>query len=491
MISKKFITSSAIYTFSSALSTVASFLLLPFYTNTRLLNVADFGVLAIYISLAMLVQILVSMSLDFYISVVYHELKNDPEKLREKISSLNGYMIFAAAIVALLFAVGGGLFIKNFVDNPNPASFRYMMMSVATGIFNAHFKFYNSLLVNREKPWVYLWANLFNFVATVGFSLAVLMMFPLTLEGPIWGRFLSCACIFAWSFIAITSKYGIAFKREFIKPTFTFCLPLLLTTIFQWVLSYSDRYIIKPLLFNKQLAIFDLAVRFTLLVNFLIDGLNAAISPRIYHLLNNNEGNKNEAEINKYYSSFSLVVLLLIPLNVLVLPVILPLFIGDAKYLDAFLYLGIVCAGFATRGMLNVFSFPIYFNKKTTRLIYINATAAFLQIALGYLMIRYFKLYGAAFTQLIMKVALIGLYALFIKGIELPKFNNVKMIVLPALVIIAESIPELFIHEYGLKMHLIHLLEAVTIFILALSVYRREIFDFVKFIFLKSNKNSV
>ena len=474
MVKKEFIKSSVIYTFSSALSTAASFLLLPFYTNTKLLTVSDYGALSLYIGLSLLVQVVASFSLDYYVGVAYHEFKGKPEELKKKLAALNGYLIIIGLVIISLFALVGNFFLDHYIDNPSPDSFRYMMMSVFTGIFMAHFKFYNNLLVHREKPMRFFWSNILNFVTTVGFSIAILEMYPGTLEGPLWGRLLSCFSIFMVSFTEITYLYGIAFKTEHLKPVWQFCFPLMITAIFQWVLSYSDRYIIKPLLFNKEVAIFDLAVRFTLLVNFLLDGLSSAISPRLFGLLREESNPQNLKEINKYYSGFNVVTLILIPLNIFVLPIVLPFFISSDKYLTAFLYFGIILAGFLTRSIQNLFIFPVHVFRKTSRLIAVNGISAVLQIALGYVMVRYFKLYGAAFALNIIKVLMLFLYVYFCRDLLNPKINLKKMIWLPLASLFIICIPEMFIKEYGMQMHLMHFIEMIAIFAITYLGYKNE-----------------
>ncbi len=481
MIKKDFFKSSLIYTLSSALSTVASFLLLPFYTNTHLLDVSDFGALSLYIGLSLLVQVIAGFSIDAYVGVAYHEFKHEPKELKANIASLNGYLIFIGIVITLFVALGGNFFIQHYIENPNPAALRFVIMSTLTGIFNAHFRVYNNLLIHLEKPWRYFWSNILNFVTTVIFSIVILKMYPLTLEGPLWGRLLSCFSIFLLSFYEITYNYGIAFHKRFISPVLKFSIPLIITAVFQWVLSYSDRYIIKPLLFNKEVAVFDLAVRCTLLVGFLLDGLIGAMAAKIYALLREEDGSeKYTAEINKYYSSFNIVMLVLIPFNILVLPIILPLFISDERYVIAFLYFGIVCAGFLTKSVQNLFIFPMYFFRKTKMFIPINGIAAFIQVALGYFMVKYFKLYGAAYTLNVVKLIQLLLYFYYCGELVSKKINKQKLIVLPIVALVIACIPEPFIHSYGVQMHLFHLAELVVIFAITYVVYRNEISGLVQ-----------
>ena len=254
----------------------------------------------------------------------------------------------------------------------------------------------------------------------------------------------------------------------------------MITAVFQWVLGYSDRYIIKPLLHNKEVAIFDLAVKFTLLVSFLLDGISSAMSPKLFSLLKEPTNEANLAEANKVYSSFNLVTLLLVPLNIFILPVFLPFFIHDPKYLHAFLYFGIVCAGFVLRSVQNIFIYPIHAYKKTHRFILVNGIAAVCQLVLGYIMVKYFKLYGAAVTLNIVKILLMFLFMYYCRDLIMMKFNQMKMIWLPLAVLFIICIPEFFIADYGLKMHAIHFAELLAIVILTCLVYKNEVISLMQ-----------
>ena len=127
-----------------------------------------------------------------------------------------------------------------------------------------------------------------------------------------------------------------------------------------------------------------------MLVNFTLDGLSSAMVPKVFGLLKEPPSAVTQKEINKYYSSFNLLTLLIIPINIFVLPLLLPLFISDEKYLQAFLYFGIISAGLATRSVMNLFIFPIYYLKQTTKLLWVNGISAFMQVVITYVMIHQF-----------------------------------------------------------------------------------------------------
>jgi O-antigen/teichoic acid export membrane protein len=138
------------------------------------------------------------------------------------------------------------------------------------------------------------------------------------------------------------------------------------------------------------------------------------------------------------------------------------------------LYFGIIGAGFLTRSIQNVFIFPIHVSRKTSRLISINGISAFLQIILGYLMVKYFKLYGAAISLNIIKILMVGLYAYYCRDLINPKLNIRKMVWLPLASLFIICIPEMFIKEFGWQMHLIHLAEFCAVLSITYLGYKNE-----------------
>jgi O-antigen/teichoic acid export membrane protein len=107
MISKKFISSSFIYSVIGSLPLASSFILLPFYTN--LLSTSDYGLLALYISIALLVQVISNLALDTTIGVHYFEFKDAPEKLKKFIGTIAGVLLVSAVVFILFSLVGGKL----------------------------------------------------------------------------------------------------------------------------------------------------------------------------------------------------------------------------------------------------------------------------------------------------------------------------------------------------------------------------------------------
>ena len=116
MISKKFISSSFIYAVIGSLPMASAFILLLFFTNH--LSTNDYGLLAIYYSITLLVQIVVNFAMDTSIGVHYFEFRDDPAKLRKYIGTIAGSLIMIGIVFTLLSLMGGNfLFSKIFPAN--------------------------------------------------------------------------------------------------------------------------------------------------------------------------------------------------------------------------------------------------------------------------------------------------------------------------------------------------------------------------------------
>ena len=253
MISKKFFKSSIIYSVIGALPLATSFVLLLFYAN--LLSTSDLGLLALYIVIAFLVQIIVNFAMDTSIGVHYFEFKDKPDKLKNYIGTVAGLLLVIGLIFVLFSIFSGNVIFKAFWPKQDLKFYPFGFLSILTGISNSFFKTYTNLLINQEKPDRYFWMNISTFIMTIVFSLGLLFLFPGTLIGPIWGRFLASFINSVVVFYFFKTEFGISIHISYLRGIFIFCFPVFLFILIGWVLSSLDRFIIKALMQSSDVAI--------------------------------------------------------------------------------------------------------------------------------------------------------------------------------------------------------------------------------------------
>jgi len=476
MISKNLIKSSLIYTIIGALPLISAFFLLIFYTNY--LTKADYGALVIYISFTAFMQILTNMGLDTYIGVSYFESKRDQATLRSKIGSITGYLLIWGVFIIFIFSISGENLFQLIFQGEDIFFYPYGLMSVMTAFFNSYFKTYTNLLINQEKSARFAIVNFANFVMTITFSLGGLFMFPFTLIGPMWGRLLSGIGIFIIAFISLAreSKMRIILGDE-LKQTLRFSLPLLVFFLLSWSISNIYPFIMQSFMSLQDIAIFGLVIQFTLLVEFVLNGMGSSVIPKVYGMIKDQNLTGSTPELNKYFSGFNALTLLVIPASTFFIPLILSVLISK-DYESSFIFLSILNIGFASRGLYNYFLTPIYLFKKTSVLPKIYLITAVIQIIISIILIKNFGIWGAVGANLITKMIQNFLLYLVSRKFFTYKFNLLKFVWLPLIVTIVIICSEYFVEQHNLNF--IRFLQMAFTYLLVYIFYRNEVLALLK-----------
>jgi O-antigen/teichoic acid export membrane protein len=470
MISKNLIKSSFIYTIIGALPLVSAFFLLLFYTNY--LTTSLYGSLVIYVSFTGFIQILINLGLDTYIGISYFDSRRNRELLRSKIGTITGYLLIWGLFIILLFVLFGDNLFSLVFQGKDIFFFPYGFMSVLTAFGNSYFKTYSNLLINQEKPMRFAIVNLANFVMTIAFSLAGLFMFPETLIGPMWGRLLSGAGIFLIALFSLSKESVIRIRLgDELKQALNFSLPLLVFFIFSWSISNIYPFIIKYFMTLQDVAILGLVIQFTLLVEFVLNGLGSSIAPKIFGIIKDQDLKGSTPELNKYFSGFNAFALLLIPASTFFIPLILP-FLISKDYEASYIFLSVLNIGFASRGLYNYFLTPIYLFKKTSILPKMYLITAIFQIIISIILIKYFGIWGAVAANLFTKIIQNYLLYLAARKFFTFRFSTMKFIWLPLFVTTLLIFSEYFITQQNLN--LIRLSQMVFTYLLVYLFYRNE-----------------
>ena len=428
MISGKFIKSSFLITLGNALPLLSGIVLLPFYIN--ILSTEHFAELAIYISITFLLQLFFGFGLETYMSIIHIKFKGEPSVLQKGIGSLFTITIVIGLILSLTALVTGNS-VFNLIFNNNFHFFPFGYLSVLTAFFNQFFKLHNNLLLAQQEVRKFFMANVINFFATLLISLIGLFIYQDSLWGPILGRFLSGLIIFVLSFIGFKKHYPFSWQVPFLKDALSFSVPMFIFFIFNWAMNYYDRIIIENNMPLADLAVYDFATKCTLPLEFLQNGLFAAITPLIYKIWSEQNLKKSTPEVNRYFNGYTAVFLILIPLSCLVIPLLVPLVIYKEAYFESFKYIGLIAVGYSFKAYYFIYYVVVLYYHKTKVLPYVYLILASLQIGLMLISTQYFGLMGIIISTLLIKmVQPIVMYFFTRTDFEF-SFNKLKIIYLP------------------------------------------------------------
>ncbi|MCX6248411.1 MAG: oligosaccharide flippase family protein [Bacteroidetes bacterium] len=475
MISKNFIKSSVIYSLVGSLPLATGFILLPVFAVH--LTSGLYGQLALYTAFTMLAQLIINLSLDYGLQITYFENKSEQLNLGKRIGTLvTGMLIVGILFILILSITGQFLFHRIFPDS-GLEFFPYGFFSLITAFFNGFSKSYNNLLVNQQKPVRFFWINLLNFVLTVLLTIILLLKFPNTLTGPITARAIAAGIVFLLSLYLIVRQYHLSFEWLFFRTMVIICFPVLLNYLLNWSLGYSDRFIITSFLSTRETGIFDFALKTTFVIDILLTGIYYTISPKIYNHLISNNVRKSDPFYNTYFNSMTGLTILLIPLTILAIHIIIPLFHVKPDYLLSLRYVGLISISFIFRVLMMMYSAPIYAFKTTQMLPKIFGIAAVIQIVLSIILIRYFGLVGAIASMILMKPIQLFLTIWQTRKIFTFTYNYRKMVIMPMIYFFIFLIVEIIAFNSS---HLwLYVLEFIFTGALVLVFFRKEVMSMI------------
>jgi O-antigen/teichoic acid export membrane protein len=477
MISRGFFKSSVIYSIVGALPYASGFLLLPWFTNY--LTPQQFGINALYIALMYFIQIISSYGMDMTVSVLYFDYKDDKAKLREFLGTVFIGIAILGAFTFMVFSLGGlRLFTFVFKSSDFIELLPFGLFTIISGIFNSIFKTYSSLLIYQQRPVRFFWLNISNFLLTIGSSLVILYLFPFTLYGPILGRLIPAVLVASFSLSLVGREYGLSFNTAYIKKILAYSSPIVLYALLTWVVTYIDRFLIVSLMGDTTyVGIYDIAVKLVIGLELVMAGLINTVNPKVYSIWKDNNLNESTNEINRYYNGITALFLLAIPLFVILAPILIPLVIYKPIYYQAFGFLAILAAGYATRVWFYMFLAPLMFFKKTAALPRVFLISAIFNVLAGIVLIKYFGLIGAVWTNFMIKPVQALLMYLECRKVYTFKLNPWKIFYTPAIFIVIVLLSETLAPAH-LKFQ-IEIGQFIVAVILVCFAYRKELIPLV------------
>lgn len=477
MIKFSFIKDSLLYTIGNALPMAASIILLPFYANY--LSAENYVALSFYIGISLLFQIIFSFSFEQYYGVIYSEIKHDNQKVKLLNGSIFIYLSIYGSVIILLSLLFGNAILHNIFDEKISVEFfPYGLLSILTAFFNALFKVSMSTYIYTQQSKIFFYSNLLNFFATILISLSGLFIFPYTLTGPIYGRFLSGIIILFFNLWILKNNIVWKTEKAFIKEFVQKSWALFAYTITIWIIGNMDRYFLKNYIRVNELASYDLIMKCFIGIEFIQNGLSMAIISKIFDRWKVNNQVSFDTLTNRYFNVFIISIITIISIFTLILPHFIQLIISNNMYYLLFNLIGIISIGYIIRTISYPYYFAFLFSKKTNTFFIINAVTVLLQIILSYLFIQRYGLLAAIYIMIFTRIFTIVFYHLYIiKKFSDIHINPYKWFFMPLILSILYFISYLIFPEnYNISNFII----SVFLLFTTLFIYKNELKQFIK-----------
>lgn len=387
-------TQGAWYVLGNAMLKASGLFLLPVFTNTRFLQVADYGLWGVMEVTAQITVALLGLSLPIGLIRFYNQ--------KEGSEGVAGACWWTTAALAACLSVLAGTGILALA----PAGLRATCgLLLAFAVFELLGAIPMALLRAREQAGRHTFCLGLKLALLVGLGLLFMVRMKLGLQGLVGASAVSSGA-------TLLAALAAAQSREFwipkvrpgrVRALLRFSAPLVIGGLGSMVLNAGDRYMLDLFRGREELAVYTLAGRFGGVVNmFVIQPLNLAWLPLLFRM---EEEQRPEAlRLMVPYLCFGLC-LAVMGLSAFCRPVLV-LIGSDAAYFDGIRLVPWIALGFAAYGISTVFSGVLTLHYRTSVVSRWILIAAAANLAVNAALVPLLGAFGAALTTLLSYCAL-------------------------------------------------------------------------------------
>jgi len=364
---------------------------------TRLFSPADYGNYVLVMATISILNIIVDW-IGMSIIRFYPACEQDG-RLYEFYSTVIRYLFMSIATIVVIFL---GVI---FVTKPRLEAQLYSLMLIGTLILisTAIFDALQRLLQVKRLVGLYSIFSIWRSVSTLGFGIALVVIFGFGVDGLLWGTVLSSAVAIPllWRFsigrMPWKSNNSIKLAKEMAKYGF----PLVIGNLAAWILSLSDRYVLQFFHGPQEVGIYSIGYTISEKSIVLLTSLFMFASGPISMSVWEKEGVAKSQEFLTRLTRYYLIICLpiVVGLSVLARPVINIL--TAPEYHQGFRIVPLVALGGFCLGLQQRFQTGLTFYKKTNRIMIGIIISGLLNLVLNLWLIPMYGYVAAATTTLV------------------------------------------------------------------------------------------
>ena len=378
------------------------FITIPFFT--RLMTQEDIGDFSNILTWVGVLSIVFTFDLYSSIAVARFDYKDD---LNDYISSS---LILGSAITLIFFAVTFPfrfflLRIINVSEYAYYCAIIYMIAYPAIQMFQAksqiEYKYKGSLLI-----------SIISAVSSALLSLLLVSLMKDQLYGRTIGYYVPFIAFGFGVYIYLLAK-GKHISIKYWKYALTISFPLVFHLLAGYILSSSDRIMIRSLIDSRALGLYSVAYSGAMIVSVLMASMNSAWVPWAMAQIDSD----NIKELKKTSRLFVLLFGILVFSIIMFGPEVL-LIMGGRTYMEALDVIPPVMIGFVFQFVYSLYVNIEQYYKKQKMVAVGTVIAAITNLILNWLFIPRFSYVAAAYTTLISYIILFVVHYIFVKKIE-------------------------------------------------------------------------
>ena len=297
-----------IYGFGALISKSINFFLLPVYT--RILTPSEFGTIELITVLSYFLGSIIVMGSDTAQSVYFYKFENQGLIKQSELVSSIVKLRLTIALIIILFLTLFSPYLSNlfFMESITP---RVFWVALFGSIFTQIYAQSTEVLRLLFKPYKYILIIFFKTITTCAFIIFLILVLDLGIYGYFLGSLISCILVSLLGWYAIRRYLRFDIINFNLWPDLIrFGYPLFLSTMINYLMSTSDRLFIKYFFDSKELAIFAVAAKFSMLVSLTVATFRTAWSPIAMKEMHKSGGETLFQMISRIYMGFSCVLII-------------------------------------------------------------------------------------------------------------------------------------------------------------------------------------
>lgn len=390
------------YTVGAIVKALASFFLLPVFTN--ILGAAQYGILNLLQTFSTILAVVMTLAVERSLYRLYYDYHIEEEQNRFLSSVFWLICINSGVIIVLSVFLGG--YIIPYIGNVD--IYKVLLPVVFYTFLSAVINFSQIVMQVEQNGKQFLVISLLILVIYNLIALTLVSFYLPTVQSMVYASFATFFVVAPIAFFRIKKKIQFIIDKQCILVVFRYSSPMLLMIIFAWVLNFSDRLFIANLSSYENVGVYSLAAKIVSIITLFSGTIFQAYGPFFYNIANTLPESEAKPKLREANSTITLLVCLLGISIVLFSRTILHLFFSE-EYESAlpFIYLLTISAVFTQQsGLLNVM---IYQNKKTLGISLITITTGILSVVLNYWFIPIVGALFAGISNLIVGLFMISL----------------------------------------------------------------------------------
>jgi len=416
---------SSIYGLANLLNRGVSLLLLPLYTHY--LSPADYGTLSLLYFTTAFIGMIVDMGIGAAMSRFYFDSDEQSERNLAVSSAMYGFGVGSGVLILFFISISGFLsdlvfratsqmnFVILFLSKlsgatpvPLPQNYTGLLILSLVGLALDIFinVSYNYLRI-RQRSIRLTAVALSRLVMQIGLNVLFIVGLGWGVAGILTSSVIANTVLVSYLVPSTIREVGGRFSWPKLKAMITYGLPLIPSNILAYIVNVSDRFFVNAYVGLSQTGLYSLGYRFGVLVNEFVSSPFAQIwLPRRFEMFQKEGSERIFSRIFTYFCA----AMFFAGLGISVATKDIIRIMSEKAFWDAYLVVPVLVLSYVVSSFQMHFNVGILFKKKTKYLMYINFVSGGVNIALNFLMISRWGMWGAAWATLIcfvIKVAMI------------------------------------------------------------------------------------